>query len=673
MKKASKTPTFPSTASTGKTVFIGIALILSIVTILLAGCASLPSTPPGGTFSPPRFDPSKASADLGSYDEVYQALASAFEKQGRMYGGIENAMAEDRAAPTAGSEGFGEAISAQSAKGAYSETNVQVKGIDEGDVIKTDGKHIYLVAGLDVVVIEADGTDTREIARITVNDDALNKNDDSMIYPQELYVDGDTLIILYSYGIYDPVEEEDKRSDSSSYYYPPYNYRSVTEVACYDISDPQDPRLINTFGQDGYCVSSRLQEGVLYLISNYGVYDFSVLERESPITYVPLCYTGTDRELLDYTDICILPERDSTSYSIITSLDVSRAQRIDQYSVLGASNTLYMSYDNLYLASGVFDKVEENSYQDGSFTVVEYQETYSTRVSKLSLDQGTIGFVADALLPGMILNQFALDEYEGHLRMVTTVNSNRYRTLDDGKGIINDYQSYTSEPTTNALFILDAQLRTSGSIEGLAEDEQVYSVRFDGAVGYFVTFRQVDPLFAVDLSDPRSPRIKGELKIPGFSTYLHVYDTDRLFGLGMSADDRGRTQGLKMSMFDTADPYDISERHLLGLGESTYSDALYNHKAIIIDREKNLIGFPVENGYAVYGYSDEEGFYLRQSLKAPEDVYYSNQRGLYVGDYFYICAQGNIGVYTLKDLAPVTQVPIEVNEADYVVKPYAVR
>jgi uncharacterized secreted protein with C-terminal beta-propeller domain len=143
--------------------------------------------------------------------------------------------------------------------------------------------------------------------------------------------------------------------------------------------------------------------------------------------------------------------------------------------------------------------------------------------------------------------------------------------------------------TFNALYVLDADLQVAGSITDLAQDEVIYSARFDGDIGYFVTFRQVDPLFAVDLSNPKAPVVLSALKIPGFSEYLHLWSDGRLFGLGRDADvETGRAGRMKLSMFDTSDPADVTERKTLLL-DSDYSAALYNHKAILISRDKNLI------------------------------------------------------------------------------------
>ena len=642
--------------------------------VLLSGCSlfsiGLPPKPVKPNFAGTLTIPT-------SYDDIYDALAYIMEMQnpngGMFWGVLDNADgAPMPAAPGIEALGIEAKEAASGSNSSYSQTNVQVRGIDEGDIVKTDGKSIFIVSGAEVVIMRADGANTIEVARIKIEDVIVNKNENSYpVYPRELYVVGNTLVILYDYSIYEMINEptytnETAGSDASvkDYYYPSYNYQTFTEVACFDISDPAKPRLVNVFGQDGSYLSSRLQDGILYLISSYWIYNYLPLDRDCPEMFVPAFYTGAAVTLVAPRDVCILPDLDSAAYTVITSIDVAKASRIDQQSILGSNNTLYMSYDNLYLANGVFDEVVENSYKDGSFTVTEYRQINSTRIIKFSIADGKIDYIADGLVPGVVVNQFALDEYEGYLRIVTTVYSNSYRTLEDSKSKIYDYGSYEFEPPTNALYILDKDLEESGSITGLAEKERVYSVRFDGAVGYFVTFERIDPLFSVDLSDPKNPKIQGALKIPGFSTYMHIFGENRLFGFGMATDEDGRTQGLKLSMFDTTDPFNITEKHVFNLGD-TYSNALYDHKAIIIDAEKNLIGFPVGDGYEVYGYSDERGFYKRQAIEFKTDefyYYYFNQRGLYIDTYFYICAANNVGVYTLDTLVPVVQIPIEVDD-----------
>ena len=205
----------------------------------------------------------------------------------------------------------------------------------------------------------------------------------------------------------------------------------------------------------------------------------------------------------------------------------------------------------------------------------------------------------------------------------------------------------------NALYVLDGELKTVGSIGDLAPGEQVQSVRFDGAVGYIVTFRQVDPLFAVDLSDPMKPTVKSALKIPGFSQYLHVWSDGRLFGLGMDADaETGRTNGMKLSMFDTTDLLDVTEKHTLKL-DSSWSNALYNHKAILLSAVRNIIAFPADSGYDIYSYSDAQGFRKLASIASLN--WSGDSRGLYIGDFAYVVDASAISVLDMNSFKLLTQ------------------
>jgi len=650
-------------------ILISIALAVVLVAGLLIGGGLYLNRKPKST----EAIPNGFVVVAASYDEVFDALTNIVESSAAL------PFVSNSLAPQANESIAGLEDSFSNRSEAYSKTNVQVEGIDEGDIVKTDGNCIYMVIGSYVVIVQTNGVTTKEIARLDmrefVSDKSLMDNKESVSYQsfsiEELYISNNSLIILYTYSL---EAEGSKSSDSPSnyispWYMPWYQYHSITEIACFNISNPQSPRLVNTFGQDGSYLSSRLQEGILYLVSNYWIYDTTQLDREIPGTYVPSYYDGVNRIVSVPEDISILPEITQTTYTVISSVDIAQNKRVDRYSALGSNGTLYMSYDNLYLASYSYVETTKDIFQGSVLTATEHRFVPSTRIFKLSLNHGVITYSADTLVKGQIIGQFALDEFEGNLRVVTTVFESLYRTVYIGGVEIFDHAYRESSQSTNSLFVLNASLQKIGSIEGLAEDERVYSVRFDGAVGYFVTFRQTDPLFAVDLSDPTNPRIQSELKIPGFSTYLHVYETDRLLGLGMSADAEGRTQYLKLSMFDTSDPYNITEKHTFEVRYHNYSAALYNHKAMLIDAEKNLIGFSISgNEYAVFGYSDEEGFFMRQTFKLSELIGYDTLRGLWIGDYFYVCmhdylGQCTVGVYTLEDLRSVTSVSIKVENA----------
>jgi len=642
------------------------ALIMSLCLMSLAGCKPLPKTTNANSNKP---NTSNEMINPNSYDEIYDVLSEIFSKtNSRESGGfaVESALGAEVAvedvAPLSSEEPSSAEANQMVSGEDYSDTNTQVSGIDEADFVKTNGKQIYMISGKDIVVVEAKGAETKEIARISLDENATNNPDESLsISARELFLSGDTLVVLYDSLITKSSEEEITTPFEYGYFGSFSSSRTVTEMALYNVSDPKNPSFISTFGQDGYYLSSRLQDGIIYLISIYYVSDTSLLARENPESFVPVLSAGNEKSAIEASDVCILPNSDSTSYSVITSLDVSEAKRIDQQSILGSTETTYMSYGNLYLAANVYKEEIIDSRQDGSFLVEDHQSTQSTRISKFSLEKGTIDFKIDTLIPGALINQFALDEFEGYLRAVTTVQKSTYRTLTEEENVIYDWNSSTNDPSTNALFVLDEELNIDGSIEGLAEEERVYSVRFDGAVGYFVTFRQVDPLFAVDLSDPANPHIKSELKIPGFSSYMQVFGEDRLLGFGMDADKEGRTQGLKLSMFDTSDPYNITQKHVTNLDESN-SEALLEHKAILVDSEKNLIGFPTEKGYLIYGYSDGSGFFLQTKINFTPYDWWQGSRGLFIDTFFYICQKNRITVVNLESFAQIAQITIEGGE-----------
>ena len=240
-------------------------------------------------------------------------------------------------------------------------------------------------------------------------------------------------------------------------------------------------------------------------------------------------------------------------------------------------------------------------------------------------------------MKGEINDDYSIDEYQGYLRMVT-----HYYDRSNG-----DY--------VNGLFIYDENLKQTGSIKGIAKGEEIKSARFIGDTAYFVTYRNTDPLVAVDVSNPEKPKMLGYLKIPGFSTYLHPYGDNLLFGLGLETDENSRVLGLKLSMYDISDPSGIKEIDKLVLTEYTDSEVLYDANALLIDPGKNMIGFGAEGGYyndvmgeytgsqdyLVYSYNKKQGF-VRKLKQNNAVEYYADvkSRGLYIDDYFYVVTVG---------------------------------
>ena len=211
----------------------------------------------------------------------------------------------------------------------------------------------------------------------------------------------------------------------------------------------------------------------------------------------------------------------------------------------------------------------------------------NSELFKFTLNKTNVTFQSSATLKGHLLNQFSMDEHKGYFRVVTTEGN----TWDDKK------------PSENNLFILDENLNTTGSVEGLAKGERIYSARFMGDKAYMVTFRETDPLFVIDVANPAAPKVLGELKIPGFSNYLHPLDDNHLIGFGYETvaekNPQGGeplilTMGMKISLFDVTDFHNPKEKdtEIIG-GRGTYSQIQYDHKALFQHEERNLYGFPI--------------------------------------------------------------------------------
>jgi len=618
---------------------------------------------------------SDALVDLGdvkipdSYEDLYQLIYKSNNAMVNTYAmgaGVQRETSEAKEAAPMAAADSGEVAQdvATEALGAgegysedYSGTNVQVSGIDEGDIVKTDGAYIYAISQGQFVIFKAAGAATEEVSRIQV---AASEEDGSYYcYPQELYIDGTTAVLVLN------------TTSSSNTARGFYDYQSGTQTLCFDIADPASVKQVGDFYQSGYYSSSRLNNHVLYVISNYGVYD--TIREDEPATFVPLIGAGGVNKPMNREDLRIMPVVVTTNYVVITSLDLVYHARLDQKSILGSSDTVYMSYENLYIASTVADSQSKPPYKESVYTIEEHTENQLTQLVRIALGDGHFEVAAQGSVKGALLNQFSLDEYEGNLRLVVTCYSFSYRIFRDDAYDIEEIKYDDDSSQTNAVYVLDPALKVLGSIEGLAQEERIYSARFSGPVGYMVTFRQIDPLFALDLRDPRNPVVTSELKIPGFSTYLHPFGTGLLLGLGYDVEEN-HTSGMKLSMFDTLDPFAITEIHT-GLVDLDYSEALYNHKAVLVSVERNIIGFPGEQygafkEYLVYSFDADKGFELRGKLQLGlgDDSslamysYSYETRGLYIGNYLYVFSGDFLDVFDLGNLDKVLTLKIQASE-----------
>ena len=580
---------------------------------------------------------------FSSYQELYSYLKETANVEQRYFFG---SFAADTAVNSALLESTEESKE-------YSQTNTQVEGIDEGDIVKTDGEYIYILSGDDISIVKAQGAESAEVARINVAKD--DEKGQSWEYVQEFYVADGLLSVIKFKNQYLPANDLQASSDVAVNRIMPL--KNVTYVSIYDVSDKENITLKAELGQDGYFVSSRLKDGKLYLLSSYA--NGQSWKEDDILSYVPCLYNGTKTEAVAIDDISLLPKKEGVEYTVINEIDIEKGKISSTQGILGGYATVYMNENNLYLAYDHYNVEKEEKTIEGR-KVEEYTNTTETDIVRISL--GEMETAAFGSIDGYLLNQFALDEYEGNLRIAATVDKYVYQTSEDQ---VKGYSNYETIEDTNAncLYVLDDDLKIIGTISDLAPDERIYSVRFDGEVGYFVTFRQVDPLFSVDLSNPAAPKIMGELKIPGFSQYLHVYGEDLLFGLGMTADEKtGRTGSLKLSMFDVSNPYDVTEKHQLVL-EENYSTALYNHKAILVAKEKDLIAFPVDKGYKVFGYDEMTGFINVGEIET--DNWCGDSRGVYIDDYFYVCSDKQIYILDMNNFALAKELTIGKDADDY--------
>lgn len=234
--------------------------------------------------------------------------------------------------------------------------------------------------------------------------------------------------------------------------------------------------------------------------------------------------------------------------------------------------------DSLALKSGkeMEDFSSELQKRLEDFNINIQKETEKTLVHKINVDKNNIEYQGVGEVPGTVLNQFSMDEFDGHFRIATTTGNWR-------------------ETSLNHLYILDKDLKIIGSVEDLAKGERIYSTRFIENKAYMVTFRQVDPLFVIDLKNPENPKVLGYLKITGFSDYLHPYDESHIIGIGKSATEEGRVKGMKIALFDVSDVANPTEEAKIEIGErGTDSNALYDHKAFLFDKNKNLLVLPIQ-------------------------------------------------------------------------------
>lgn len=534
----------------------------------------------------------------------------------------------------------------------YSKTNTQVQGVDEADIVKTDGTHIYYLANEKLTIINTENaSQMKEMSTIEF---------DETFTPEELFFNNDKIIVIGTRFEYD--EREKRIGIDDDYLYPNYMDKTYTSAKIYNVKDKTNPTLERTVEVEGSYLTARMIDSNVYIASNKymyyayicNTYKSTELNEDDFKPHYLDTATSNETKSINFDCIYYIPEFEDTNYLNIVAFNITNNQEANVESYLGAGEEIYASKENLYVTKTKYDYERKN------------KTSITTEIYKFNLNNANCTFAKAGDVPGSVLNQFSMDECNGYFRIATT-----------------DSTSWNSESNTNNLYVLNENLETIGKIEGLAKGERIYSVRFMGNRAYMVTFVETDPLFVIELSNPTTPTVLGELKIPGYSKYLHPYDETHLIGIGEDTEvvnygygDRVVTNGMKMAMFDVTDPNNPKELYNVKIGEKgTYSELLYNHKALLFSKEKNIIAFPIsitENDYKVtfqgaivYGVSLEKGFELKTKISnsaTDYDRYYSRnrvERIIYIKDTLFTLSNGLIKAVDLNTFE--TKGSIELN------------
>ena len=524
-----------------------------------------------------------------SEEELYKTLQELEKQTGSYARGGDIMLLEESAEIATMDAGAADTAANQKVTGEadFSQTNVREAGVDEGDVVKTDGSYLYILkSSASVRIVDIRGTKMKEIAKI--QPEKLNES------IEDLYLDGDRLMLVTT-GYESSMEE----AENDMYTVNRYQYTALT---VYDITEREHPEMAGRITQEGDYRQSRKKGDYVYLLTQYSP---SLGDSFEDSSVMPL----VNEQKLAISDVYLPDQTSQSDYLVASGINIQDPENvISSKAIVSGAADFYMSSDNLFICN--------NNWNDGKS---------STEILRFACVDGEITAGAMCELPGFLNDTFSLDEYQGYLRVLLTEDSNG---------------------ESNSLYILDEDMQVTGAIRDLADGETIRSARFMGTMAYFVTFRQTDPLFCADLSDPDNPQILSELKLTGFSSYLHPYGEHLLLGVGYEAEEEtGSQTGVKLSMFDISDPSQVEELDKYVIKGASYLPSDYNYKAILADGEKNLIGFVCDGEYLVFSYDEEKGFQNLLTYTMSDWEYWDGDascRGVYAGDEFYIIDQDEV-------------------------------
>ncbi|SMP53779.1 beta-propeller domain-containing protein [Anoxynatronum buryatiense] len=697
---------------------MGLALALALVLLLLVPLnmsramenqQGNPDTPnnPGNT--PTGGEETPGIETLGDFVTL-KKLLDEFNKSMQVYGKREMMVNMEESMDTGAAPAEAPAASQDASRSGgaadFSTTNIQVAGVDEGDLVKTDGEYLYRINQDHIAILRVDPDHPMETAgRIPL---------DEHFQPQELYLDNNKLVVIGSSWVirpqnpilYDSVTPQESGSSSSSsrtsvevdtapaeellpdtgrsmIYPPDWWMPQTTTLKVYDVSQPAKVSLLREIVVEGSLLSSRKVDEALYLVTNRH-FDYYWIMQERPgqaedllkPVYRDSALEKGALQTVSFDEIGYFPGAVEPNYITLMGLSLDRLTEPAEVEVfLGRGQNIYASRENLYVAMEKWEAPAENIWP---MPRMGWEDNTRTDVYRFALNQGRISHAATGHVPGRILNQFSMDEHQGHFRIATTTG-NTWRT-DEG----------TSK---NHLYVLDVNLNRKGAIEDIAPTERIYSVRFMGERAYMVTFREIDPFYVIDLKDPAKPEILGYLKIPGYSDYLHPYDANHIIGFGKEVYDvKGNAipGGFKMAVFDVSDVTRPVEKFKLEIGDTgSDSPLLYDHKALLFSKERNLIAFPITvmekpagtdpnnpwqwgqftfQGAHVYGLDLNKGFTLkaaithlsREDYQKAGQFWYDDEKNvdriLYVGDTLLTTSNHQVQRHRQNDFSLVDQV-----------------
>jgi len=669
------------------------SVVLLLAAVIASGCMSSTVPTPSGDIK-----------KFSSADEIRDYIKNNTQLvQGETYrtdGAWVAAPAPVMAAQESSAKGVSTSGALPSAAGigspGYSQTNVQVAGVDEPDFVKNDARYIYVISGNTLTIVDAYPATSASVLSKTELEDT----------PREMFINGDRLVLLKTGSSDIEVSGTPHGTDIVAKVammpprYPYYRSAPVTHAVFYDISDRAHPKVLKDYTIDGDYVNARMIGSTVYLLSRESVNPYNdriivpAVRENAKIVSTPDVY---------YFDN---PER-QYDFTTVTSFDASNGATKDAKTYLiGSGNILYVSPDAMYVSYQKYNNVyrpmrgfaepaldvvqgsvgsvagiarasspalvedfntmsdsdrqaviaEMKSGEQESIRKREIDQS-TTMIHKIGINNGAITYLAKGEVPGYLKNQFAMDEFGGNLRLATT----------------SDVWTNRGQYEYNNVFVLDGAMKTIGSLTHIAEQEKIYSTRFIGDRLYMVTFKRIDPFFVIDLSTPSSPKILGKLKIPGYSDYLHPYDKNHIIGIGKetAANEWGgiSTKGLKLALFDVSDVEHPKQIDKVEIGDSgTDSAALSDHRAFLFDKNKNLLVIPARvvktidvpekysgnqqriwYGAYVFGVSPERGFDLRGTVEhSTSGGYawygspYEVRRSLYIGDTLYTLSQKQI-------------------------------